>query len=131
MLKVISKSNSEGEIKWSLSRSAMCLCMPAHMCARLVPVSLRFRSCIFPIMGRAMLHDYIFEWGEDGKGCAMALGLIPLYNHSYESNCEYEMDFDKQVITIRSVKAIKAGEELFINYNGVHDNETPLWFDAE
>ena len=83
------------------------------------------------IVDTTLLHDYIFEWGDQKENCCMALGYIPIYNHSYLSNCEYEMDFEKQVITIRTVKAIKAGEELFINYNGVHDNETPLWFDAE
>ncbi len=83
------------------------------------------------LVDQTLLHDYIFEWGNSKTQCCVALGYVSLYNHSFASNCEYEMDFDKQVITIRAVKAIKAGEELFINYNGVHDNETPLWFDAE
>jgi SET domain-containing protein len=30
---------------------------------------------------------------------------------------------------VRTVRAIKAGEELLINYNGDWDNETPVWFD--
>lgn len=61
----------------------------------------------------------------------MALGYVPVYNHSYESNCEYEMDFDSRQILVRSVKPVKAGEELFINYNGEWDDNTPLWFDAK
>jgi hypothetical protein len=83
------------------------------------------------LVDQTLLHDYIFEWGHSKTQCCVALGYVSLYNHSFSSNCEYEMDFEKQVITVRSVKAIKAGEELFINYNGVHDNETPLWFDAK
>src|SRR5687767_7079520 len=70
------------------------------------------------LIDQTLLHDYIFEWGEGRKECCMALGYVPLYNHSYESNCEYEMDFRKQVITIKTVKEINAGEQLFINYNG-------------
>src|ERR1700733_7100432 len=67
------------------------------------------------LLDQTLLHDYIFEWGHDRKSCCMALGYIPLYNHSYRSNCEYEMDYDHQLITVKTVRFIKAGEELFIN----------------
>jgi SET domain-containing protein len=77
---------------------------------------------------QTLLHDYIFEWGERQNQCCMALGYVPLYNHSYRSNCEYEMNFKKQTITIKTVKAIKAGEELTINYNGDWNNSKPVWF---
>ncbi len=83
------------------------------------------------LLDQTLLHDYIFEWGESRKQCCMALGYIPLYNHSYKSNCEYEMDYKKEVISIRSVRKIEAGEELFINYNGKWNNTTSLWFDAK
>lgn len=79
-------------------------------------------------LDQTLLHDYIFEWGEDRQQCCMALGYVPLYNHSYSSNCEYEMDFRKQIITIKTVRAVEAGEELLINYNGDWDNENPVWF---
>lgn len=82
------------------------------------------------LIDETLLHDYIFEWGDDRTQCCMALGYVPLYNHSYQSNCEYEMDYRKQLITIRTVKDIKAGEQLFINYNGEASSETPVWFDV-
>jgi SET domain-containing protein len=82
-------------------------------------------------LDKTLLHDYIFEWGDRRESCCMALGYVPLYNHSYKSNCEYEMDFDQQLITIRSVRFIKAGEEIFINYNGDWNNKTPVWFDKK
>ncbi len=78
-----------------------------------------------------LLHDYIFEWGTTPQECCMALGYVPLYNHSYSSNCEYEMDFDRQLITVRAIRGIKAGEEVLINYNGDWNDETPLWFDVK
>ena len=31
---------------------------------------------------KTLLHDYIFAWGKDEKQCCMALGFIPIYNHS-------------------------------------------------
>jgi SET domain-containing protein len=77
------------------------------------------------------LHDYIFEWGNKKTQCCMALGYVPLYNHSYRSNCEYEMDFSKKIITIKTVKDIEAGAELFINYNGDWNDAKALWFDAK
>src|SRR5690606_13000089 len=70
------------------------------------------------LLDQTLLHDYIFEWGERKKKCCMALGYIPIYNHSFDSNCEYEMEFDNELIRITAVKDIKKGEELFINYNG-------------
>jgi SET domain-containing protein len=79
-------------------------------------------------LDKTLLHDYIFEWGEDRKQCCMALGYVPLYNHSFASNCEYEMDFKKEVIRIKTVRDIALNEELFINYNGDWNNEVPLWF---
>ena len=76
------------------------------------------------------LHDYIFEWGDDTSECCMALGYVPMYNHSYTSNCDYEMDFDAHTITITTMRQINAGEELFINYNGDWDNPKKVWFDT-
>lgn len=80
---------------------------------------------------KTLLHDYIFEWGKKKDQCAMALGYVPVYNHSYESNCDYEMEFKNAIIRVKAVRNIEPGEELFINYNGDWNNETPLWFDAE
>lgn len=81
------------------------------------------------LLDQTALHDYIFEW-EDGQ-CCMAMGYVPVYNHSYQSNCEYVMDYTNRQISITTVKEIKAGEELLINYNGDWDDSTPLWFDAK
>lgn len=81
------------------------------------------------LLDQTRLHDYIFEWGENKDQCCMAMGYIAVYNHSYESNCEYEMDYDEQSISIKAVKDIAAGEELFINYNGDWNDSKPVWFD--
>lgn len=83
------------------------------------------------LLDRTLLHDYIFEWGENSQSCCMALGYIPLYNHSYHSNCEYMMDYEGALISVKTVCHIKAGEELFINYNGDWNNEKPVWFDVK
>ncbi|MBC8033566.1 MAG: SET domain-containing protein-lysine N-methyltransferase [Chitinophagaceae bacterium] len=83
------------------------------------------------LIDQTLLHDYIFEWDTALKQCCMALGYVPLYNHSYQSNCEYEMEPGHSIIRIETVRDIKAGEELFINYNGDWDDSTPVWFDKQ
>ena len=83
------------------------------------------------LLDQTLLHDYIFEWGADKDQCCMALGYIAIYNHSYQSNCEYEMDFEKQIIKIKTVRPVESGDELFINYNGNWNDEKPVWFDRK
>ncbi len=90
---------------------------------------------VMPLIDRAhidktLLHDYIFEWGDNLDQCGMALGYVPIYNHSYKSNCDYFMDYDELTIMIKTVRAVAAGEELTINYNGDWDNEKKIWFEA-
>ncbi len=82
------------------------------------------------LLDKTLLHDYIFEWEASTGSCCMALGYVPIYNHSYESNCEYEMDFEGQMIKIIAMRNILKGEELFINYNGTWNDAKPVWFDV-
>lgn len=82
-------------------------------------------------LDKTLLHDYIFEWGPDKSQCCMALGLIPIYNHSYTSNSDYYMDFEEKMMVIKTVRDIAAGEEITINYNGDWNDEKKLWFEAE
>ena len=82
-------------------------------------------------LDKTLLHDYIFEWGKKKDQCCMALGLIPIYNHSYKSNCEYFMDFDEQTMLVKTVRDIKAGEELTVNYNGDWNDGKKIWFEID
>ena len=82
-------------------------------------------------LDKTLLHDYIFEWGKVKDKCCVALGYIPIYNHSYKSNCEYYMDFEKETIQIKTVVTIESGEELTINYNGDWDDDKKVWFDVK
>lgn len=82
-------------------------------------------------LDKTLLHDYIFEWGKDSRQCVMALGYVAVYNHSYRSNCEYEMDYERREISIKTVRYVKAGEELFINYNGNWNEDKKVWFESK
>jgi len=82
------------------------------------------------LLDKTLLHDYIFEWGINKDQCCMALGFVPVYNHSYKSNCEYFMDYEEETIQIKTICPVKRGAELTINYNGDWNNNKKVWFDA-
>ncbi len=82
-------------------------------------------------LDQTRLHDYIFEWGEQKKQCCVAFGYVSIYNHSYRSNAEYEMDFVRGEISVKTVHFIKAGEEIFINYNGDWNDSKRVWFEDQ
>ena len=80
---------------------------------------------------KTILHDYIFTWGAQEDEAAVGLGYISLYNHASPSNCEYIMNFEQQTISIITMRAIEAGEELTINYSTTWNEFKSVWFDAE
>jgi uncharacterized protein len=104
--------------------------IPAHTIIETAPVIVMSAEERL-LLDKTLLHDYIFEWGADKNQCCMALGWVPVYNHSPESNCEYEMNFTDRTISIKTIRAIPADEEVFINYNGDWNNKKPVWFDAK
>ena len=81
------------------------------------------------LVEQTLLYDYIFEWGEDHKSAAVALGYVSIYNHTVHPNCVYEMDYESETISIMTIKDIDPGDELFINYNSEIDQESPVWFE--
>ena len=82
-------------------------------------------------LNKTLLHDYIFEWGDDKEQSCIGLGMISIYNHSYISNCDYFMDYKEQTMMLKTVRLIRAGEEITINYNGDWDNDKKIWFDVK
>ena len=78
---------------------------------------------------RTVLDDYYFDWGDDGEWYAMALGYGSLYNHAYQPNADYAMDFETNTIDFFALRDIEPGEEILVNYNGSADDTTPVWFE--
>jgi SET domain-containing protein len=83
------------------------------------------------IVDKTKLHNYIFLWGVRETRSCIALGFCSIYNHAYEPNCEYEMDFDAETMAIKTRRNIKRGEELSINYNGDVEDKSDVWFDVK
>ena len=78
---------------------------------------------------KTLLADYAFEYGKNHT--AILLGYGMLFNHSYEPNATYEINFQNHTFDFYAHTDIKAGEEILINYNGDVDDKEPLWFDKD
>src|SRR4051812_34789070 len=76
-------------------------------------------------MDGTLLAGYVFAWGE-GQ-IALALGYGSLYNHSFKPNARYQHvpPRTKQFVALR---AIRAGEEVTVNYNGTPKSRAKVWF---
>jgi uncharacterized protein len=103
--------------------------IPANTLVEIAPVLVLSKSDRL-IAEKTILHDYIFEWGEDSQQACIGLGYVSIYNHSIAYNCSYQMDFSACTIAITTIKNIAAGEELYINYNPIGEEAKPVWFDA-
>ena len=76
---------------------------------------------------KTRLYNYYFSWKEGG--CAISLGYGSLYNHSYEPNARYEKDFLNSRILFKSIRPIRKGEEITVNYNGDPNSKEVVWFE--
>jgi len=83
------------------------------------------------LIEKSYLYNYYFIWGDDKKNKAIALGYGSIYNHSYQPNVAYKMNFEDETITFVAWRNIQPNEELFINYNGDEDSQDKLWFEAK
>jgi len=81
------------------------------------------------LIDKTNMFNYYFLWQH--KQAAIALGYGSLYNHSFEPNAEYVMDFEGEVLIIRAIKNISAHDEITFNYNGDPDDKDKLWFEAK
>ncbi|MFN7249705.1 MAG: SET domain-containing protein [Anaerobacillus sp.] len=78
------------------------------------------------LIEETVLSDYVYEYGKNHS--AVVLGYGMLFNHSFEPNAVYDIDFSTHTFKYYAYKDINAGEEILINYNGDVDDKEPLWF---
>jgi SET domain-containing protein len=77
-----------------------------------------------------ILANYVFSWRKKTGRCALALGYGSLFNHSYTPNAKYKLRTKKDTIEFFAYTDIKAGDEIFVNYNGKPEDQSPLWFEV-
>ena len=76
---------------------------------------IRFPAAEREHIDATLIDEYYFDWDGDG---AIALGLGSLYNHSDTPVAEYIKDTVNDVLVVRAVSAIAAGEEITFSYSG-------------
>lgn len=64
-------------------------------------------------MLHSFLEHYLFQT-DDGKRYVMGLGYTAMINHSDKPNAEFFVTMDR--ITIKTTRAIKRDEEIFVDY---------------
>ena len=76
-------------------------------------------ACEAKLIRDTRLAHYYFEWGDDCKQAAIALGYGSLYNHSYTPNARYEFREAEECLEFIALRDIQPGEEITINYNNL------------
>lgn len=78
--------------------------------------------CVCPVLlvpakdpsNDGVLGGYYYEWSDTNH--ALVLGLVSLVNHSYKPNVEVYTVNSKKTVQLYSLKSIRKGEELLVNY---------------
>jgi len=83
------------------------------------------------LLKRTSLYDYYFEWNEDAKSGAIALGFGSIYNHSTNPNARYLVDYENDDMQVIALRDIPVGEEICFNYNGDPKDKKKVWFEKD
>ena len=83
---------------------------------------------------KTVLFDYCYIWQDPkhkpGFENAITLSISQFINHSYEPNIRYLYDYKNKAIQFSAIREIKEGEELTVNYNGLVNDKSPVWFNV-
>jgi len=80
---------------------------------------------------KTIFNYYIYPWRSTQSGC-LVLGYGSIYNHSFTPNADWKQNFKANTMVYRTLRPIKSGEEITVNYNGEPDDATPIdWFDVK
>lgn len=84
---------------------------------------------------KTQLYHYCYIW-EDPKHKpdfknAVTLSVSQFINHSYTPNLQYLYDYENKAIEYSAIQDILKGEEFTVNYNGLVDDTSPIWFTVQ
>jgi SET domain-containing protein len=84
---------------------------------------------------KTILYNYCYIW-EDPEHMpafrnAITLSISQFINHSFEPNVKYLYDYENKAIEFSAVRDITKGEEILVNYNGLVEDKSPMWFEVE
>jgi hypothetical protein len=86
-------------------------------------------------ISKTILWNYCYIW-EDPKHKseftnAISLSISQFINHSYDPNVRYIYDYNNNCMEFETLREIAAREEITVNYNGLVDDKSPVWFKIE
>jgi uncharacterized protein len=76
------------------------------------------------LVEKTIFDDYVYVW--NSKFDCFVLGFGSLYNHSYTPNISYRRDYKNQQMLYITLRDIKKGDELLMNYNGDPESQEPV-----
>ena len=84
---------------------------------------------------KTILYNYCYIW-EDPEHMpafrnAITLSISQFINHSFEPNVKYLYDYENKAIEFSAIRDITKGEEILVNYNGLVEDQSPMWFELE
>jgi len=83
---------------------------------------------------KTVLYDYCYIWKDPKHKTefdnAITLSISQFINHSFEPNIRYLYDYEINAIEFSAIREIKEGEELTVNYNGLANDKSPVWFNV-
>ncbi len=74
------------------------------------------------------LFNYYFLVNDATYPAIFGFGYSSFYNHSPKANAFYAFSPKRSIIRFYACKKIMAGDEITINYNGVPNNDMPVYF---
>jgi len=84
---------------------------------------------------KTVLYNYCYIWEDPDHEPefknAITLSVSQFINHSYDPNVKYLYDYRSKAIEFEAIHDISKGEEITVNYNGLVDDKSPVWFDVK
>ena len=87
----------------------------------------------YDIIKDTTIGNYLFSWDENKSQyqTAIPFTICQFINHSFNPNAKYSYKFTDNTIEFSAIKDILKDEEITLNYNGVVEDKTPVWFEVE
>jgi SET domain-containing protein len=82
-------------------------------------------------LNSTVLARYFFRWIRDTPIVAIPLGYGAIYNHSRTPNAAYHCRTSENWLDFVALSAIRAGEEILVNYGLSPDDPTPRSFEKD
>jgi len=86
-------------------------------------------------ISKTVLYNYCYIWEDPRHNPefmnAISLSVSQFINHSYSPNVRYLYNYEENCIEFEALRDIEKSEEVLVNYNGLVDDKSPVWFDIK